>query len=68
MANPNTEIIYEFVRAYIEKHGYGPTQREIANGCYLNRATVYFHLLMLEMDGRIAREPGKARSITLVKR
>lgn len=66
MVSPNTEAVYRFIQAYHREHGYSPTLREIAEGCYLNVATVLRHLDRLEGQGRIARDPGKARSIRLL--
>jgi repressor LexA len=68
MANPTSEAVYQFIRTYIEQHGYNPSQREIADGCYLNQSTVYNQLIRLEAAGLIDREPGRARSICLRKR
>ena len=68
MANPTTEMIYQFIRTYIEQHGYSPSQREIADGCYISLGSVYNHLIRLEIQGRIYRDPGKSRSIHIVTR
>ena len=65
MGNPTTEIVYAFIQAYVKAHGISPSQREIADGCYLNQSTVYNQLIRLEATGRIERLPGKARSICL---
>ncbi len=62
-----TEQIYSFIRDFIHRHGYSPSQREIARGCYLSVGTVFQHLILLEARGKIHREEGRARSITLLE-
>lgn len=62
-----TQKVYLFVKDYIKKHTYPPTLREIGEGCYLTTSAVTRHLLKLEMDGRISREEGRARGITLLE-
>jgi DNA-binding MarR family transcriptional regulator len=66
MSNDTTERVYEFILSYMEAHnGLAPSQREIAEACFLVRSAVLRHLDRLEAWGRIIREPGKARSIRL---
>ena len=62
-----TDQIYTFIRAYKAKHGYPPSQEEIAQACYRSRPVIVRHLDRLEMQGKIRREPGKARGIQLVE-
>lgn len=45
-----------------------PTQREIANALYLSRSTVQRCLTDLENMGCIATIPGKARSLTIIRK
>jgi len=59
--------LYDFIEGYIGDHGYPPSLREIAAACYLGRSTVLRYLTKLEAQGRIKRQDGKARSITLVR-
>jgi len=68
-AQPNdalTETVYAFIQTYMGQHGYAPTLREIAAGCYISYTTVVRYLDRLEWQGRIMREPGRARSIRVV--
>jgi DNA-binding MarR family transcriptional regulator len=66
MRNDTTESVYAFIIEYMKAHnGLAPSQREIAASCYLVRSAVLRHLDRLEAWGRIIREPGKARSISL---
>jgi len=61
-----TQAVYLFVKNYIENHKYPPSLREIGEGCFLSVAGVLRHLDHLEGEGKLYREPGRARSITLV--
>lgn len=67
MNTDTTEVVYRFIVEYIEMHGISPSQREIAEGCYLVRSSVLRYLDRLEAWGRILRDPNKARSIRLPK-
>lgn len=63
---PRTQQIYQFVRDFITREGYSPSQREIADGCgYSGTPTVGYHLSQLEGHGLITRQPGRHRSIQL---
>ncbi len=68
MSSEITGEVYAFVERYIEEHGYAPSLREIAAGCYLGTSSVLRHLDKLEALGWIAREPGRARSLTLLRK
>ena len=61
-----TESVLVFIRQYQQEHGVIPSQREIAEGCYISQPAVGRHLDRLEQQGIISREPGKARSIRLL--
>jgi repressor LexA len=65
VAKDTTQTIYLFVKDYIKKHTYPPSLREIGEGCYLSTAAVTRHLERLEVEGKLFREPGRARGITL---
>jgi repressor LexA len=51
------------VRQYIGEHGYGPSEREIAESMGIGRHSVRQHLTALERQGLIERIPAQARSI-----
>ena len=61
-----TEAVYAFIKQYIQQYGYAPSLREIASGCYLGTSSVLRHLDRLEAWGRLARDPGRARSMRLM--
>lgn len=61
-----TEQVYLFLCQYIDEHGYSPSIREIALGCYIGRSTVIRHLDRLEGQGRISRELEQPRSIQII--
>jgi predicted ArsR family transcriptional regulator len=54
------ERIFEYVVAYKREYdGNAPTLREIAERCCLSSATVRYHLLVLEKEGRIRWHGGR---------
>ncbi|HEX2621113.1 MAG TPA: MarR family transcriptional regulator [Phototrophicaceae bacterium] len=63
---PDTRQVYEFIRDFIHHHsGIPPTQREIADGCFIARSAVQRHLDILEARGIIVRTDRMARGIVL---
>ena len=61
--------ILEFIRTFIDEHGYAPTVRDILKGCNLSStAVVQHHLNVLEREGLIDRDPKVFRSIQLPSR
>ncbi|MEP7293391.1 MAG: hypothetical protein ABI835_16525 [Chloroflexota bacterium] len=60
-----TQTVYVFVKSYIRQHTHPPSLREIGEGCFLSTAAVTRHLDRLEHEGKLFREPGRARGITL---
>jgi DNA-binding MarR family transcriptional regulator len=67
LSGSDTEKVYQFIKQYIgENNGRPPTQREIAEGCYIARSSVQRHLDVLDARGLIVREMGMARGLTLV--
>jgi len=65
VAKGTTQAVYVFIKDYIKKHTYPPSLREIGEGVYLSTAAVTRHLERLEVEGKLFREPGRARGITL---
>ena len=66
MATGTTQKVYLFVKDYIKQHTHPPTLREIGEGCFLSTSAVTRHLERLEGEGKLFREPGRARGITLM--
>lgn len=66
MQTATTEAVFTFIEQYIAQEGIAPSQREIAEACYLAPSAVLRHLDRLEAWGRIVRLPNKARSIRLI--
>ncbi|MBC7869624.1 MAG: hypothetical protein H7Y09_02190 [Chitinophagaceae bacterium] len=64
----NAARVYQFVEAFNTAHAYLPSLREVADGCFMGRATVVRYLDILEGWGCLTREPGVARSITITGR
>jgi SOS-response transcriptional repressor LexA len=65
---PDTQRVYRFIHGFIDERGFPPSQREIAEGCYMARSSVQRHLDVLEAKGLIEREIGMARSLSLTER
>lgn len=63
MRHQTTKDVYTFVWTYYEQHGFGPTQQEIAETCFLAQSSVSRHLDKLTIWGWISREEGKSRSV-----
>jgi SOS-response transcriptional repressor LexA len=57
--------VYDFIRKYIEAHGYGPTYREIVAECHISKNHVANYLDKLVKRKLIEYEPSKLRSIRL---
>lgn len=56
-----------FIRHFIEEHGYSPSYREIMNGCnYTSVATVSLHVNSLIKRGHIVKRDKSARSLEVV--
>jgi SOS-response transcriptional repressor LexA len=66
MDDPTAEIIYDFICAYIREYGLSPSQREIAEGCFMSHGNVARYLKKLEVQGRIKHYPNISRGIRLV--
>ena len=61
--------IFEFVRSYVDAHGYPPTVREIGEAVGLaSPSTVHAHLANLERAGLLKRDPTKPRALELTER
>lgn len=62
-----TNAVYQFLWDYQQEHGFVPTQREIAEQCFLAQSSVSRHLDKLAKWGWLIREEGLARGIRLLK-
>lgn len=67
LTNETTQAVYDFICAYDQEWSYPPSISEIAAACYLSPSTALRHLDKLEAKGLIAREPGRARGIKLLR-
>src|SRR5688500_12069287 len=55
--------VFQFIRDYIEKEGFSPTQREISKACLMSKGNLGLYLGRLEGWGWIVREFKLPRSI-----
>ncbi len=59
-------MVYDFIRSYIQENGYPPAVRDICAGVGVrSTSTIHGHLKRLQETGRIAYSSGKRRAITL---
>ena len=67
MLTGRQQEIWDFVVAYVDRHGYPPTVREIGESVGLaSPSTVHAHLANLERAGLLKRDPTKPRALELV--
>lgn len=59
------DLVYGFISRFVERNGYSPTVREIADGLGISTSTAYYHLTQLRDEGRISYKPGMSRTIKL---
>ena len=60
------QYVYKFIKKYVREHTHPPSIREIGEECFLSNSVVIRYLDQLENEGKLIREPGRARGITLV--
>jgi SOS-response transcriptional repressor LexA len=56
---------YQFIRQYIQRHGFPPSLDEMGTHCAVNRSTILRLLDGLEGQGRILRQSNRPGSIRL---
>jgi SOS-response transcriptional repressor LexA len=60
--------LLNYIERFVAEHGYGPSYREIMNGCnYSSVATVAVHINNLITRGHLTKRDHSARSIEVVK-
>jgi DNA-binding MarR family transcriptional regulator len=59
--------IWRFICDFNQQFGYPPNLRQIADHAYTSRPNLYRYLDHLEAEGRLSREPGVARGITILE-
>ena len=61
-----TELVYEYVRSHVRRHGRAPTVRELCCALEISSTSVVlYHLRQLVKAGRIERDLGIPRGIVL---
>lgn len=65
---PKQEMILQYIRQFIDTHGYPPTVRNIYRATVLrSTSTVHGHLSQLETKSNICRDPTRSRAIEIVE-
>lgn len=60
-----TRQLYCYIVNYVREHQIPPSQREMAEACYMSNGNVSRHLDRLHMYGWIVRNEGRHRGIQL---
>jgi repressor LexA len=69
MVTDRQRAILDYLRGFVDEHGYPPTVREIGEAVGLRSpSTVHAHLAQLERAGLLRRDPTKPRAIELTDR
>ena len=62
-----SDLVFDYICAYIVQHGYPPTVRNIARACQLSLGGVAYNLDKLEAWGWLTREPHTARNLRILR-
>lgn len=57
---------YNNIKAFITKHGYSPTRKQVAELMNVSQSMVQRHMLALQLKGYIMRADNQARSIVIL--
>jgi repressor LexA len=69
MVTERQRAILDYLRGFVDDHGYPPTVREIGQAVGLRSpSTVHAHLAQLERAGLLRRDPTKPRALELTDR
>jgi repressor LexA len=62
------KVLYDYIKAYIDEHGYAPSVREMRDECGISSTSVVnSHLRKLDEAGLIRKDEYKARAIVVLK-
>ena len=61
------DLVYDYIRKYVEKYGYSPIQKEIARDLGCRQGSVSNVLNTLVSEGKLRHIKGKHRSLELVE-
>lgn len=65
--NNRQQMIFEFIKGYIEKNRFSPTTREITSGIGLrSSSTVHGHLVKMRKNGYIDYIDSHPRTLSIV--
>lgn len=63
---PKQHAVLDFIRKYVETHGYPPTRIELAHGVNLKETTAQYFLNILEKKKYIKTPGRKNRNVRLI--
>jgi len=65
--SPKQQRILDFLRHYLQEHGYPPSVRDIQQGCGISSTSVvHYNLRVLQQQGYLHRSPDVSRGIELL--
>lgn len=65
--SPKRRLILNFIRDFLDEHGYPPSVRDILSGCQISSTSVVdHHLRVLEREGHLRRNLKVSRGLELV--
>ncbi len=59
--------VYDAVKQYMIQHSYGPTMDELSEITGLGKSSIHYHLNKLKEVGYLDYQPGKARTIVILR-
>ena len=66
---PKQQRVLDFILGFVERHGFQPSQQEIAQGCgFESLGTVQHYLRVLERGGHLSRNNNAKRGLQLAER
>ena len=68
MLTKSEEKIFTFISEYWKAHGFSPSVRDIAKGCYISNKTAHQYVLKLFDKGYIDFVPNLSRTIKIKKK
>lgn len=67
MEDPKYQAMLEFIDAFVDSHGYGPSVREMQHGLEISSTSVVnYRMHILRRAGRLEWEEGLSRTVRVV--
>ena len=67
LSEPKYQAMLDFIAAFVDSHGYGPTIREMQDGLEISSTSVVnYRMHILQRAGRLTWEEGLNRTVCLI--